>query len=682
MYLTSRKPFSRRVWYLLFCHRPSCPSALCYRKRLPHTHNTPPREFHFLKNSPLSNCCNSAFTSQPPQHRISAPSTITTYWTSSGAYLQQPNSYPTSTQPNMAVPPPGESALVDLINSLPEHEGTWGPPITTETTLNGVPYAPFSKSDKLGRMADWTDNKDGRDGRGGRQQFNRNFRDQQVYGAGSASLFTPPVAEDEASFSVVSNVRDSTKTRFGRGAVFTRGRGGQRGGRGDARAAGGRQQFQRAGRGGQYGGGYDSRGGARGGGNARGGRRFGWKDYDKPARNRDASINIKPNWTLLEEIDYNRLSKLNLETDEGEDIDSYGFVNAYDRSYDKPPVKNSERKLLALDRAAYNVTTSVDPIIQELADKEEATIFATDSILSMLMCAPRSVYSWDIVIVRQGNKVFFDKRDNAALDMVTVNENAADAPLEASEGSKDSINQPTALAEEATYINHNFANQVVLEQHKVSMAHENPFYSPEESVPPASKAYKYRRFDLSTSEESPTYLIVRTELDAVQKSALNNENQFVTVHALNEFDSKAQGSGGGLDWRTKLVSQRGAVVATEMKNNSCKLARWTVQSILAKADVMKIGFVSRANPKTNDKHVILGVVGWKPKDFANQMNLQLSNGWGIVRTIADMVLQQPEGKYILVKDPNKNILRLYQVPAGSLDDEEEEVAEPVQEAEE
>lgn len=92
--------------------------------------------------------------------------------------------------------------------------------------------------------------------------------------------------------------------------------------------------------------------------------------------------------------------------------------------------------------------------------------------------------------------------------------------------------------------------------------------------------------------------------------------------------------------------------------------------------------MSRANPKTNDKHVIIGVVGWKPKDFANQMNLQLSNGWGIVRTIADMVLQQPEGKYILVKDPNKNILRLYQVPAGSLDDEEEEVAEPVQEAEE
>ncbi|KAH8841114.1 hypothetical protein MCOR27_008716 [Pyricularia oryzae] len=558
-------------------------------------------------------------------------------------------------------------SLADIIAALPDGDG-WGPAVTTELTLNGVPYAPFSKGDKLGRMADWTDGKD-RDGRGGRQQYNRNFRDQQVYGAGTASLFSAPQAEDESTFSVVSNVRDSTKTRFGRGAVFTRGGRGQRGARGTER--GGRAQLSR-GRGGQYGGGYDRGGRSAAGG--RGGRRFGWKDYDKPARNRDASINVKADWSLLEEIDFNRLGKLNLDADEGEDVDSYGFVHYYDRSYDKPAVKSAERKLNPIDRAAYNVTTSLDPVIQELAEKDEATIFATDNILSTLMCAPRSVYPWDIVIVKQGSKVYFDKRDNAALDMVTVNENAVDAPLEASEGSKDSINQPSALAEEATYINHNFVNQVVIENEsqKVDMEHENPFYNAaEETEPPASKAYKYRKFDLSTNDEEPVYLVVRTELDAVQKNSNNGEDQFLTVRALNEFDNKAQGSGGALDWRSKLVSQRGAVVATEMKNNSCKLAKWTVQSILAKADVLKLGFVSRANPKSNDKHVILGVIGWKPKDFANQMNLHLSNGWGIVRTIADMCLKREDGKYVLVKDPNKTILRLYEVPAGGLDEEED-----------
>jgi translation initiation factor 3 subunit D len=90
-------------------------------------------------------------------------------------------------------------------------------------------------------------------------------------------------------------------------------------------------------------------------------------------------------------------------------------------------------------------------------------------------------------------------------------------------------------------------------------------------------------------------------------------------------------------------------------------------------------FVSRANPKTNDRHVILGVVGWKPRDFAQQMNLQLSNGWGIVRTIADMCLQREEGKYVLVKDPNKQILRLYEVPAGSFEDDGEEIIEEADE---
>ncbi|KAF5656292.1 eukaryotic translation initiation factor 3 subunit d [Fusarium heterosporum] len=569
---------------------------------------------------------------------------------------------------------------IKICESCPAGDG-WGPSVTTETTLNGVPYAPFSKGDKLGRMADWT--AEGKSGeRGGRAQYNRNYRDQQVYGASHAITFNAPPAEDESTFSVVSNVRDSTKSRYGRGAVFTRGRG-QRGGQAGAR--GGRTQLTRGGASAGGRGGYD-RGGRNNAG--RGGRRFGWKDYDKPARNRDASINVKAEWKLLEEIDFNRLAKLNLDTDEGEDIDDYGFLYHYDRSYDKQPVKGAEKKLTPMDRAAYNVTTSSDPVIQELAEKDEATIFATDSILSMLMCSPRSVYPWDIVISRQGNKIFLDKRDNAALDMVTVNENAADAPLDAADGSKDTINQPNALAEEATYINHNFTNQVVTENEssKVTMAHGNPFYnSSEDTDPPASKAYRYRRFDLSTNEEEPVHLVVRTEVDAVQKNGISGEDQYVSIHALNEFDSKAQGSGGALDWRSKLVTQRGAVVATEMKNNSCKLARWTVQSILANADVMKLGFVSRLTPRVNDKHVVLGVIGWKPRDFANQMNLSLNNGWGIVRTIADMCLNSSseDTKFVLVKDPNKSTLRLYEVPTGSFDDdeEEEEIEEPQAEEE-
>ena len=404
---------------------------------------------------------------------------------------------------------------------------------------------------------------------------------------------------------------------------------------------------------------------------------------------------------MKEEIDFNRLAKLNLETPDGEDVEGYGFLYYYDRAYDKPPVKNTERKLLSLERAAYNVTTSADPVIQELAEKDEATIFATSDILSMLMCATRSVYSWDIVIVKHGDKIFLDKRPDSSIDLVTVNENAADAPLEADTSSTpsqqqtgvkaDSINTPLNLANEATMINHNFALQTVLENSnsKLEFPHANPFYSSSDEIDPlASKAYKYRRFDISlNNDEEPINLIVRTEIDAATKNNISGEDQFLVLKALNEFDYKAQGSGGALDWRTKLTSQRGAVVATEMKNNSCKLARWTTQAILAKADQMKLGFVSRANPKSAANHVILGVVGYKPREFATQMNLGFSNGWGIVRTIVDLVRNfadaaggdddgedhagSKDRKYVLVKDPNKPVIRLYEVPLHTFEDEDD-----------
>lgn len=393
---------------------------------------------------------------------------------------------------------------------------------------------------------------------------------------------------------------------------------------------------------------------------------------------------------MKEEIDFNRLTKLNLGISEGEDLDDYGFLYYYDRSYDKPPVKNAERKLQSLDRAAYNVTTSQDPVIQQLAKEDEGTIFATSDILSMLMCSTRSVYSWDIVIVKQGNKIFLDKRLDNTIDLVTVNENAADAPLEADvpnapggaqTGVKpDSINTPGNLAIEATMINHNFALQVVQESQtaKVEMAHPNPFYvASEETDALASKAYKYRRFDLSLeTDEEPLNLVVRTEVDAVVKNNISGEDQQLLIKALNEFDHKAQGSGGALDWRTKLASQRGAVVATEMKNNSCKLARWITQAILAKADQLKLGFVSRTSPKSSQSHIILGVMGYKPREFAAQMNLSLSNGWGIVRTIVDLIRgmsddDESDRKYVLVKDPNKPVVRLYEVPLSTFEDDDD-----------
>ncbi len=222
------------------------------------------------------------------------------------------------------------------------------------------------------------------------------------------------------------------------------------------------------------------------------------------------------------------------------------------------------------------------------------------------MCAPRSVYPWDIVIVREGNKLFFDKRDGGPFDTVTVNENAADPPQDPTPANPNnpndksavpetpSMNTATSLSLEATYINQNFGVQAVLETPPpppVDLSKPNQFYGPEETEPLASCGYRYRVFDLGVTEDEDLKICVRTEVDAYSSGQGDPRlgQGLVTIRALNEFDSRATGAGGAPDWRTKLDSQRGAVVATEMKNNSCKLAKWTVQSLLAGADLMKIG---------------------------------------------------------------------------------------------
>ncbi|POW08659.1 hypothetical protein PSTT_07389 [Puccinia striiformis] len=602
---------------------------------------------------------------------------------------------PTSTtQPPQFVLPP-----------IHDHPDAWGPsPTALPTQFKDIPYAPFSKSDKIGRIVDW--NAEGGQltlgaGAGAGAGAGRGFRanrgnTREAYGAGQGGTFAYFHDEDEASFNLVG----------GGGTGANRGGAGGLGGlsRGGGRGRGGSNLRGNTGRGrGNDRGAYPRGGGAAG---RRGGGQWGrggggsWKGEwgDRNSRIRESTVVIGQDWQVLEEIEFTRLAKLRLEVDvdAAEDVlslyllapfpqrSTHGFLYEYDRSYDRINTKNPQ-PLQILDRSRYHPTASEDPIIQELAAQNKAQVFTTDSVLSLLMCATRSVYPWDIVIIKEGAKIDFASfviinTLSFNLDFLSVNENAGDPPAESDKA--DSPNTPSALSLEATFINQNFGLQVVKEDSKSSYQFENPnpFYGPDETEPCASAGLRYRSFDLSLTEEEEMTIIIRTEVDAVLRGSTtntkepsgNDEESFITIRTLNEFDSNSQGSGGAPNWRSKLDTQRGAVVATEMKNNSCKLAKWAVQSILAGADQMKMGYISRANPRDASRHVILGQQWLKPKDFAAQINVNLSNGWGIVRTAIDLAFKADDGKYLLMKDPNKPVVRLYKVPENAFDHQEDE----------
>ena len=69
--------------------------------------------------------------------------------------------------------------------------------------------------------------------------------------------------------------------------------------------------------------------------------------------------------------------------------------------------------------------------------------------------------------------------------------------------------------------------------------------------------------------------------------------------------------------------------------------------------------------------MILGTQQFKPSEFAAQINLSMDNAWGVVRCIVDLVKAQKEGKYLIVKDPNKPVIRLYDIPDNTFESEED-----------
>merc|ERR1712198_776142 len=100
------------------------------------------------------------------------------------------------------------------------------------------------------------------------------------------------------------------------------------------------------------------------------------------------------------------------------------------------------------------------------------------------------------------------------------------------------------------------------------------------------------------------------------------------------------------------------------------MGKWTVQSIPAGADQIKFGYVTHYNVKDSGRHVILGTQQFKPVEFAQQINLSMDNAWGVVRCVLDLIMQQKDGKYLIVKDPNKQLLRLYDIPDNTFDSED------------
>ncbi|VDM57804.1 unnamed protein product [Angiostrongylus costaricensis] len=349
------------------------------------------------------------------------------------------------------------------------------------------------------------------------------------------------------------------------------------------------------------------------------------------------SVQVRPEWQVIEEMDFPRLLKLSLPgVGNGEDIGKhlYGTLHYYDKTIDRVSVRTP----ITLQRCGgnfYNITTTEDPVIEELAQQGVGNVFATDIILATLMTAPRSVYSWDIVAHRVGDKLFLDKRDTGGIsnpvDALTVSETSGDPPSFEGAG----INNAKDLATEALFINQNFRRQV-LKRNEQPYIMANPRAPFEEEGGESGCGYRYRKWNLGKNASGkPIEVVCRTEHDGVMVGP-SGDIQFLTIKAFNEWDSSQ--SGGAL---------------------------------LANSDAIKFGYVSRMSVRNSAQHVILGTQQLRPVEFAQNISMNLDNGWGILRCVIDSCMRQPQGKYLLMKDPQSPVIRLYSLPEGTFESDQD-----------
>jgi len=576
--------------------------------------------------------------------------------------------------------------MADFDITISPNTGSWGPSTgQVPEKFANMPYQPFKKEDKIGKVSDWTGMTYGVIG--GERRTRMYQSSMQIGGMNQYGPLSNEMNENE--FKMVDNNKVQGRPMFrqrGRGQFGVRGGFGQnqRGGFQNQRGGfQGQQNNQRGGFQNQRGG----RGRGRGGwGNNR------WNNRWNKQINREASVKIEADWDKVETLEFSTLTKsITKHVSPAKDLLSCGSLRKYNKAADRVTLRKSTklRPEVAVKTEFHVVTTSDDPGLKQVVKENMAqpdkktgkvagtTVMATDAILSALMCCPRSVLPWDIKVYRYGKTIMMDidDRENqmSPIDFLSVSETAQE-PLP--EEGVDEINKPTKRSEEATFINQIISQQVL---HAPSAANppvagekSYPFECSNKSMQPPSRMYRYREFDLGKpTDEEKTKIFVRTEVDGYETATKGNK--FVTVKALNEWDSKYC---NGINWRSTLEKQTSAVLATEMKNNSFKVARWIMQSKLAGADSIKLAFVTRADVKDDKSHVLVNMESYSPDELAVQAGVNPDNCWGILKSIIDVLKnQKKDGAYYIVRNPNEKELNFYRVPEDDESSEEEEEEE-------
>eukprot|EP01129_Flabellula_baltica_P000093 TRINITY_DN100_c0_g1_i1.p1 TRINITY_DN100_c0_g1~~TRINITY_DN100_c0_g1_i1.p1 ORF type:complete len:553 (+),score=138.74 TRINITY_DN100_c0_g1_i1:75-1661(+) len=513
-----------------------------------------------------------------------------------------------------------------VLDNIPNSTEGWGPQFSTiskpTTTVDRVPYAPYQKGryNKM-KVADWTNTaRITYVTKGNVTNTSMNFFEEN----GGDFLVVDRTLDRQKK----SNNKQKTKTNRDKKKAANS-RTVQQQGKSRPRKGRNQQQKKRTKRR-YYGAGYG---------------------FYKQNRKYSPSVEIQPTWgEPILDIDFKVLMERNVSYNdpvEAENLDVKGRVERFNDIYESLSARKGRHleKRWGAERVFNRASTNQDPVMDDLKSQNIGNVYATDVIIATIMTTLKSVYGWDILIKKENGNIYLDKRADSPIDYLTVNENASDPPQEKADPIYNSLKY---LHNEATSINQNFSQQVLYKEPGTEIVYGegNPFT--QETC--ESAAYKYRKWNLGDIQ-----LVGRAQFDAYKM--VNDQVEPLLVKSLNEYDPKITHG-----WKKLLETLRNGVFSTQVQHNANKLSKWAIEAYLAEAYGIEIGYVSRYNPKDVNNHVILGVDFFRTNLFMSEISgFSMEKMWGTFIHIINIIREQEDGNYVLLRDPNAKILHLYKL---------------------
>lgn len=244
--------------------------------------------------------------------------------------------------------------------------------------------------------------------------------------------------------------------------------------------------------------------------------------------------------------------------------------------------------------------------------------------------------------------MFIDKRDEEdaqnMLDMQTVSESA---PHDHTPADDDTINGTRQLMKETSKI-HKMLLQATQDSKKFTKLDRDDPHEEAEDQKMLRLGYRYKIYKLAAN----ITICVRCANHFKNPNTLDGvSNLFVLL----EWNQSRQG------WTKDLDANLNTKLNTEIIDNTNKMSRWAIQSILGGVDRMRFAFVQRVDVTSNKAHKAIGFTSQQPETFINQLNMKMSNCWAILKDLLSTVLTQEQtaADYLYMKDPSQYNYRLY-----------------------